>query len=253
MKNPRKLELGAEPRKVVILSVLLVLAGYLVYTNLLSSGEDYVPPPKAAVQAPRPVRKAFDNVAQAEKQAGLSREEDTPAIGANKVIPGRRAQGDFRPVLKPRSGDPSKLDPALRLDLLAKLQKVELAGGGRSLFDFSTAPPAAAKPKQPEPKIAVKPPPKVQGPQLPPPPPPPPVKPPPPPIPLKFYGSALPVRGGARRVFCMQNDEIFTPTEGDVIMKRYRIVRINATGVVVEDIEHKNEQTLPIDEVPKSG
>jgi hypothetical protein len=56
-----------------------------------------------------------------------------------------------------------------------------------------------------------------------------------------------------KRVFCMQNDEIFTPTEGDVIMKKYRIVRINPTGVVVEDMEYKNEQTLPIDEVPKSG
>jgi hypothetical protein len=51
----------------------------------------------------------------------------------------------------------------------------------------------------------------------------------------------------------MLNDEIYTPTEGDVIMKKYRIVRINPTGVVVEDLGYKNEQTLPIDEVPKSG
>jgi hypothetical protein len=156
--------------------------------------------------------------------------------------------------MKPRgsAGDTSRLDPTLRLDLLERLQKVQLAGGGRSLFDFSATPPAA-KPRQPEPKITIKPEPKVQGPQLPPPPPPPPVKPPPPPIPLKFYGSSLPVRGGLKRVFCMQNEEIFTPAEGDVIMKRYKIIRIAPTSVVVEDTEYQNQQTLPIDEVPKIG
>jgi len=253
MKSPRKLELGAEPGKIAILGVLVAVAGYLVYTNLLSPGEDYTPPAKSATTTPpRPVRKAMDNVAKAEQQAGVAQPDGPAPVGANRVIPGRRAQGDFKPALKPRAGDPSRLDPALRLDLLAKLREVKLAGGGRSLFDFSST-PAAAKPKQEEPKIAVKPRRPVQGPELPPPPPPPPVKPPPPPIPLKFYGSALPVRGGVKRVFCMQNDEIFTPTEGDVIMKKYRIVRINPTGVVVEDIEYKNEQTLPIDEVPKSG
>lgn len=252
MRSPRKLELGAEPKKVVILAVLGVIAGYMVYTNLLATPEDEIEMPKAA--APPPVRRAMDQVARAEQQAGITGGEEAPATGANKVIPGRRTQGEFRPTMKPRGAaqDPSKLDPTLRLDELAKLQKVQLTGGGRSLFDFAPAPPPAAKPKQPEPKIAVKPRP-VQGPELPPPPPPPPVKPPPPPIPLKFYGSSLPVRGGPKRVFCMQNDEIFTPAEGDVIMKRYRIVRIAPSSVVVEDLDHKNEQTLPIEEIPRSG
>lgn len=196
----------------------------------------------------------MDQVARAEQQAGITSGEEAPVTGANKVIPGRRAQGEFRPSLKPRgpAQDPAKLDPTLRLDYLARLQKVQLTGAGRSLFDFSATPPPAPKPKQPEPKIAVKTRP-VQGPELPPPPPPPPVKPPPPPIPLKFYGSSLPVRGGPKRVFCMQNDEVYTPSEGDVIMKRYRIVRITASSVVVEDLDYKNQQTLPIDEVPRSG
>jgi hypothetical protein len=252
MKSARKMELGAEPTKVVILAVLGAVAGYLVYTNLLAGPEDPVEPPKAAPA--RPVRKAMDQVAKAEQQAGITNNEEAPAAGANKVIPGRRTQGEFRPTMKPRGAaqDPSKLDPTLRLDYLAKLQKVQLSGAGRSLFDFAPTPPPAAKPKQPEPKIEVKTRP-VQGPELPPPPPPPPVKPPPPPIPLKFYGSSLPISGGAKRVFCMQNDEIFTPAEGDVIMKRYRIVRIAPSSVVVEDLDHKNEQTLPIEEIPRSG
>lgn len=252
MKSPRKLELGAEPKKVVILAVLGVVAGYMVYTNLLATPEDEIESPKAA--AARPVRKAMDQAAKAEQQAGIAGGEEAPATGANKAIPGRRAQGEFRPALKPRGAaqDPSKLDPTLRLDYLSKLKTVHLAGAGRSLFDFAPTPPPAAKPKQPEPKIEVKTRP-VQGPELPPPPPPPPVKPPPPPIPLKFYGSSLPVHGGLKRVFCMQNDEIFTPAEGDVIMRRYRIVRIAPSNVVVEDLDHKNQQTLPIEEIPRSG
>lgn len=250
MKAARKLELGAEPRKVAILAVLGLAAGYLVYTNLLA-GPDIPETPQATPA--RPATKTSGLIARAERQAGLPAEDQPTAAGANKAIPGRRAVGDFKPSMKSKaSSDPSKLDPTLRLDLLERLAKIQLAGGGRSLFDFSST-PSAAKPKQPEPKIAVKPQPKVQGPQLPPPPPPPPVKPPPPPIPLKFYGASLPVRGGVKRVFCMQNDEIFTPTEGDLLMKRYRIVRIAPTSVVVEDTEYKNQQTLPIDEVPRSG
>lgn len=251
MKTPRKIELGAEPKKVAILAVLVAVAGYLVYQNLLSAPDD------ESVSAPRPapvrpVRKAMDNIAKAEQQAGIAESGGQPSVATNKAIPGRRAQGEFRPALKPRGAAAARVDPTLRLDLLAKLQQVQLSGGGRSLFDFAAA-PAAPKPKQEEPRIAVKPARPVQGPQLPPPPPPPPVKPPPPPIPLKFYGSALPVRGGVKRVFCMQNDEIYTPSEGDVILKRYRIVRISTSSVVVEDMDHSNQQTLPIEEVPKSG
>lgn len=253
MKAVRKLDLGAEPKKVAILGVLVAVAGYLVYSNFIAEPAEVVQSPRPA--AAKPVRRIAESLAKAEQQAGLSGEGEPAPSGANKVIPGRRAQSEFRPTMKPRKGaqDPSKLDPTLRLDLIERLQKVQISGAGRSLFDFSSL-PDPGKPKQPEPaKIAVKPQPKMQGPQLPPPPPPPPVKPPPPPIPLKFYGSSLPVRDGLKRVFCMQNDEIYTPAEGDVIMKRYRIVRIAPSSVIVEDLDHKNQQTLPIEEVPKSG
>jgi hypothetical protein len=252
MKTVRKLELGAEPKKVAVLGVLVAVAGYFIYQNFLAEPADEVESPRPV--AAKPVKRIVESLAKAEQQAGLTEGSEPAATGANKVIPGRRAQGEFRPTMKQRKGaqDPAKLDPTLRMDLLEKLQKVQLSGTSRSLFDFS-ATPDAAKPKQPEPKIAVKPPPKVQGPELPPPPPPPPVKPPPPPIPLKFYGSSLPVLGGSKRVFCMQNDEIYTPAEGDVIMKRYKIIKISPSGVVVEDLDYKNQQTLPIEEVPKSA
>ena len=136
----------------------------------------------------------------------------------------------------------SSIDATLRLDLLAKLAEVKLQGGQRSLFEFSAAP------APPEAKVI--PSAKIQTVPLPPPPPPPPVaerKPPPPPIPLKFFGYATAYRQGARRGFFMDGDQILVGSEGDVLKKRYRVVRIGVNSVVMEDLEFKAEQTLPLE------
>jgi len=36
--------------------------------------------------------------------------------------------------------------------------------------------------------------------------------------------------------------------EGEVIQKRYKVVRIGVNSAVVEDIEHKHQQTLALEE-----
>ena len=126
----------------------------------------------------------------------------------------------------------------------------------RSLFDFGMG-GEAPKVKQPEPVIAMVKRPKrgtvMLGPEPPPPPPPPPVKPPPPPIPLKVFCNALPLKEGVKRVFCMQGEDSLTPAEGDVIQRRYKIIKVNSTTVVVEDLDYKNQQTLPIEEAQLTG
>jgi hypothetical protein len=161
---------------------------------------------------------------------------------------------DFRPSMKHKQGetiDPERFDPTIRTDLLDKLADVRVTRVERSLFDFSATPQVQFK--QPEPKIEVR---KRaflrMGPEPPPPPAPPPVKPPPPAIPLRFYGRALPRQGGQKRVFCVINDEVMVPFEGDILQHRYQIHRINPDSVVVEDLEFKNNQTLPIEE-PSTG
>jgi hypothetical protein len=247
------MNLGAQPGKVVFLGGLLLLAAYLFYTNVFSGPE--VPGQAAAPRPAAPAPKAKGLLASATDAADAV----IPGPGERAAIAGPPRSGpkEFRPSLKPRKGedrtDPEKADPTLRLDILAQLAAVRVERVDRSLFDFSSNPaPEAAKPKVPEPKDVLQAPKKMIGPEPPPPPPPPPVKPPPPPIPLKFFGNALPVRGGAKRVFCMQGEEILTPAEGDVVQRRYKIVRINAASVIVEDLEYKNQQTLPIEEPPKS-
>jgi hypothetical protein len=138
----------------------------------------------------------------------------------------------------------------LRLDLLAKLQEVRVEGVKRSLFEFSKAPP----PKVPEPKIVPKPMAGSKAAELkaaamqaakkk--------MKPPPPPVNLKFYGYISQARSSNKRAFFLDGEDIFVAGEGDIIQKRYKVVRIGVNSAVVEDTQHDHKQTLTL--VEQSG
>lgn len=222
------MKIGAEPKKVAVLLALAGLAGYLIYTNVISGGAGSAPPQAGPVTAPAlPVA--------AEMGRPVPRAE-APRTRQNRLQ-------EFRPSLRrSRSIDPTGLntmESTLRLDLLDKLQEVTLEGGHRSLFDFGAAP----MPKQPEPKIV----PKPQTAELPPAPEPPPSKPRPPQIPLKFFGFTAPFPQGPRRAFFLDGDEILVGGEGEVLKKRYRVVKISVNSVVVEDLQSNSEQTLPLE------
>lgn len=161
-----------------------------------------------------------------------------------------RSVDEFRPSLKPKEGvDLTNVNPVLRTDLLAKLQNVPMEGGARSVFDFGTAAPLpsdipAIKPIRPVnrswtgpmPAPAPMPTPTVQAP-------------PPVPIPLKFYGFA---RQNPKRAFFMDGDLIQIAGENEVIRNRYKVVRIGVNSVVMEDLNTKSQQTLPLVEEEKT-
>ncbi|MCW5979037.1 MAG: hypothetical protein KIT09_13230 [Bryobacteraceae bacterium] len=223
--------LGADPKRIAILAGLGLVAGYLIYSNL---GGDEGPPATRRATAPqtRPVARPTPG--------------DAAAAARARTL--ARAGREFRPSLKPRRPedqlDPMKVDPTLRLDLLAKLRTVEANGVRRSLFDFGAAPPP-----EPEPKIVPKEvaqthaePESSNGPEEPAKP----VKPPPPPINLKFYGFISPADAPVRRAFFLDGDEIFVAAEGDLIRKRYKVVRIGINSAVVEDTEHQHQQTIAL-------
>jgi hypothetical protein len=154
---------------------------------------------------------------------------------------------DFHPTLKlPEGTDVTKIDPTLKIDLLAKLQKVPLEGGARSVFDYGQPPP----PPPPPPVAAIDPVkiaednrkrddaaqyPKEH-----------PVKPPPPAIPLKFYGYANRLSGPARQAFFLDGEDIQIKAENDVIRGKYKIIRIGVNSAVVEDLQNHDQQTLPL-------
>ncbi len=125
----------------------------------------------------------------------------------------------------------NSLDPELRLKLLESSEGTKYEGSGRNIF----VPGLEVIPKE----IA----PGMPGSKLPPPPPPGP--PPPPPINLKFFGFASHA-GEPKRIFLAQGDTVFIGAEGEIVDRRYKIVRINPTSVEIEDVLNNNRQTIPL-------
>jgi len=222
-------KLGADPKKIVVLGGLVLLAGYFYFSNS-NSGPGPVSTPsvsRAPVAIPGTAPRAARSTLRLPQQAaGTSRE--------------------FKPTLKPKNIDTANIDPTLRLDLLAKLKTVNVESGTRSLFEIGAAPPAETmNVKEPD-KIAIAP--KFVGPVMP--------KaaepvpdPKAPPIPLKFYGFVNKSKVGDKRAFFLDGEDIVIAGEGDTIKKRYKIVRIGVNSAVVEDTEFKsnNQQTLPLE------
>lgn len=136
----------------------------------------------------------------------------------NKSAKGAKKTG---PVVLAQS-----LDPTLRIDLLKSSEDVTYKGSGRDIFQNQPEP-------APIPKPVVDPMPKVTTP------------PPPPPIPLKFYGFSG-NKSGPKQVFLSKGEDIFIAKEGQVIDRRYKIVKIGPNSVDVEDVLTNNRQTLPL-------
>ncbi len=132
----------------------------------------------------------------------------------------------------------------------AKLDSVPAAGSGRDLFNFGKPAPVKLASAEPivKPYVPI-------GPRQPPKPRPPQVKtePPPPPIPFKYYGICTVRADGSKTAFFMDGDDIFVQAEGSTFKGRYRLLRIGVNSAVVEDIQYKHEQTLPLAQDASQG
>jgi len=131
-----------------------------------------------------------------------------------------------------KPGTVQSLDPTLRTDLLASSEETKYEGAGRNIFRVFVEPP----------------PPPIINPALdhkaadntPPPPP------PPPPINLHFYGFATSRPDGAKRVFLSQGEDVFIASEGDIVDRRYKVVRISNSAVEILDVLSNNRQSIPL-------
>jgi hypothetical protein len=145
-----------------------------------------------------------------------------PQTTTTPAAPGRAAT---------KVGGLAALDPTLHPELMKQAESLTYTGNGRNIFSMFSAPAAIPKPVASVRQAAV---------QTGPPPPP-----PPPPINLGFYGYATEKSGG-KQVFLLHGDDIFIASEGDVVDRRYRVVKIGAFSVQVEDIPYHNTQSLPL-------
>jgi hypothetical protein len=160
-----------------------------------------------------------------------------------------------RGVLRLRPIDPTKgdIDPTLRLDLLARLQRLQPVTGGRSLFESGAQAAAAAIPVPLHPPI-IRPGPRQKGPGM--------FGGPgggPPgsamaAIPLKYYGYVKPASTNAKlsnnissnRGFFLDGDNVLIASEGELLKQRYLVVALTPTSARLEDTQIRQPQTLPV-------
>jgi len=219
------MKLGAEPKKIGALAGLLLVAAIVYYVNM---GSD-----SGAPSAPR-------RSAAADPVAAVSAPVDSSAPAKRRDPSGRGSVSSFDPKI-PKSVDAAKTDPTLRLDLLAKVQSINPEGGSRNIFTIGIPPPPP-QPKDPVlPKV-----PNIKVAQAPATPPVPPPAPPPPPINLKYYGFSTKRSDGEKKAFFLDGDDIIVAAEGEMMKKRYRVVKIGVNSVQVEDTVSKITQTLPL-------
>jgi len=204
------LKVGTEDKKKVYLATGLGLVMLILLVRFL--WQTFGPSPAAPV-APPPVV----TVARPAPASGETPQENTTAPAY------------AHPAAK--VGGLASLDPTLHPEIMHQAETLEYTGHGRNIFSQFSAPPAIPKPIAPIRQAHVD-----TGPPPPP---------PPPPINLGFYGYAA-ERTGQKQVFLLQGDDIFIASEGDVVDRRYRVVKIGALSVQVEDIPYHNTQTLPL-------
>jgi len=143
----------------------------------------------------------------------------------------RRSSGSSS-VKKERA--PQSLDPTLHLAQLAATEQIKYEGSGRNIFISQPDPviptpvapgtvgPNDTKPYQP---------PAVAAPQ---------------PIPLKFFGFAS-KPGEPKKIFLSKGEDVFIAGEGEIIDRRYKVVRISPTSVEIQDVVGSGPpQSIPL-------
>ena len=124
-----------------------------------------------------------------------------------------------------RDDELSRYDPVVHTDLLSELVSRSLPKMERDPFELPP-PPAPPKPQAPEPQ--------AQAP--PPPPPPPPIK------PMGYSEKA----GGIHEAYVDDGEQVNIVHQGDTILKKYKVVKIDPASVTVEDETTHQSFQLPI-------
>ncbi len=150
-------------------------------------------------------------------------------------VPGRAgAKGSKKPRVE-------NLDPTLRLDLLAASEQTEYEGSGRNIFVSRTDDVVIQRPVAPghtdlgkNGGIATVDPYHLPGPSV------------APPIPLKFYGFAS-TMGEPKKIFLKSGDDVFVAGEGEIVDRRYKVIRITPTSVSIQDMVYSGPpQNIPL-------
>jgi hypothetical protein len=152
-----------------------------------------------------------------------------PATPAARPQPRKSGSSGNPKTANAKKVSAPSLDPTLRLALLRTSEDTKYTGAGRNIFHAEVDIPKIVTPPV-TPTIV------QQGPPPPP---------PPPPINLKFFGFAS-KPGEPKRVFLSRDGDVFIAAEGDIVDRRYKVVRITPSSVEIQDMLTNNRQSIPM-------
>jgi hypothetical protein len=195
-------KLGTENRNQLLVAAVLgvVLLAVLVYQFMPSS---------STIASTTPVASTTDPLA-------LPATAPRPAAHHGSGTTGKKERA------------PQSLDPTLQMQLLAASQAIKYEGSGRNIFIAQAEDVTIPKPQGPgvtdkdkqgkrddvyhPPAVAAA-----------------------PPIPLKFFGFAN-RPGEPKKVFLIKGDDTFIAGEGEIVDRRYKVVKISPTSVDIQDV-----------------
>lgn len=125
-------------------------------------------------------------------------------------------------------------NPALKLELLERLKKLQYEGSHRNIFSSVAPPPVSAAP----PAAATAPPITPAAPS----------GPAPLVIPATFYGFVTDVQTGMRRAFFMEGENVYVIGLGETLLGRYKLVQIGNSSVELEEVSTGRRATLTMEE-----
>jgi len=136
-------------------------------------------------------------------------------------------------------------NPHPRLEDIPRAAKTEYKSSGRNIFRYAAQAPASVI-HQPGPVIVQKNSCGIESGPCPEPPPPPLVLPPN----IKFFGFGVVPNGTSRQAFFhdTNGDEVYVVGEGEILLKRFRILRIGNASLDFEEISSGRKGTAPLED-----
>lgn len=202
------MKLGTENRKTVILAAVLGVVA------LLTVVYEFMPSSSTIAST------------------GTSAATPTGPIGGLPHPSARRGSGSASGKKEPAQ---QSLDPTLHLQQLAATEQIKYEGSGRNIFvaqaeDVKIPTPLAPGAVGPNdtrvyqaPAVAAA-----------------------PPIPLKFFGFAS-KPGEPKKVFLIKGEDTFIAGEGEIVDRRYKVVKISPTSVEIQDVVGSGPpQSIPL-------
>jgi hypothetical protein len=126
-------------------------------------------------------------------------------------------------------------NPAPHTDRREAARKTEYKSNGCNIFSSIACRPS-------EPLRPPKPDPAGPKPDTPPPPPPPPT------LPVKFFGYGTIPNGTARRAFFTDGEDVYIVAEGEVLLNRFRILKVNNASLDFEEVSSGRRGTAALEE-----